>query len=353
MPKFFMRKSIVFFALLSIALASPMSSFAQTACAVTLRTARTTYDEGRLHELPGLLAPCLKSGFTQQEAVEAYKLLVLSYIYLEEPAKADEAMLALLQTDPYFEVNESADAAEFIALYRTFRTWPVYRVGAKAGVNATQPYITSYVDAVEGAQVSYAPAVSFMSGLVFEIPVADRLTLNPEAYFQMRTFLYESELKLSDDLTNSSEGKEVQTSVSVPVSLQYAIARTKLNPYISAGVSVDYLLKSSITMNRLRVNANSIQERTFDVTDSRERIQVNAVASAGIKSRLGGGFVVTELRLSYGLTGINDPATAFTLDDYLLFDNGYADNSMRLNSISLTVGYVYNVFHPKKLKPGK
>ncbi|HEX7015036.1 MAG TPA: porin family protein [Cyclobacteriaceae bacterium] len=348
-----MRKSIVFFTLLSISLAGSFSSYAQTACAVTLRTARTTYDEGRLQELPGLLEPCLKNGFTQQEAVEAYKLLVLSYIYLEEPAKADKAMLELLRTDPYFEVNESADAAEFIALYRTFRTWPVYRVGAKAGVNGTQPYITSYVDAVEGADVSYSPAASFMTGLVFEIPVGDRLTLNPEAYFHMKSFLYNSELALTDGLTNTSEGKEVQTTVSVPVSLQYALAKTKLNPYVSAGVAVDYLLKSSITMNRLRVNANSIQERTFDVTDSRQRIQVSAVASAGIKARLGSGFVVTELRLTYGLTGINDPSSAFTIDDYLLFDNGYADNSMHLNSISLTVGYVYNVFHPKKLKPGK
>ena len=348
-----MRKSIGFFVLLLISLATTTATYAQTACAVTLRTARTTYDEGRLHELPSLLAPCLKSGFTRQEAVEAYKLLVLSYIYLEEPAKADEAMLALLRTDPYFEINESADAAEFIALYRTFRTWPVYRVGAKAGVNATQPYITSYVDAVEGAAVSYSAAVSFMSGLVFEIPVGSRLTLNPEAYFQMKTFLYDSDLNLTDGLTNSSEGKEAQTSVSVPVSLQYALAKTKLNPYVSVGISVDYLLKSSITMNRVRVNANSIQERTFDVTDSRERIHINALASAGIKARLGSGFVVTELRLSYGLTSINDPSSTFTLDDYLLFDNGYADNGMRLNSISLTVGYVYNVFHPKKLKPGK
>ncbi|HLT81966.1 MAG TPA: porin family protein [Cyclobacteriaceae bacterium] len=348
-----MRKSIVILTLLLLGLAGTESVYAQTACTVTLRTARTTYDEGRLHELPGLLAPCLKSGFTRQEAVEAYKLLVLSYIYLEEPTKADEAMLALLRTDPYFEVNPSADAAEFIALYRTFRTWPVFRVGAKAGVNATQPHVTAYVDAIEGAQVSYSPTINFMSGLVFEIPVADRLSLNPEAYFHIRSFSYESDLSLTDDLTNTSEGKEVQTSVSVPVSIQYSLAKTKLNPYVSAGVSVEYLLKSSITMNRLRVNANSIPERTFDATESRKRILVNAVAAAGIKARLGSGFVVTELRLTYGLTNVNDASSAFTLNDYLLFDTGYADNSMRLNSLSLTVGYIYNVFHPKKLKPGR
>lgn len=348
MKNYFLASGLFF-----ILVCSSAASYAQTACALTLRTARATYDDGRLQEIPGLLSACLKRGFTRQESVEAYKLLTLSYIYLEEPAKANDAMLALLKTDPYFEVNTSADAAEFIALYRTFRTWPVYRVGAKAGVNATMPHVTSHVDAVEGAKVSYTPVINFMSGLVFEIPVAEKLTLNPELYFQIRSFEYNSDLDLGDDLKNSSEGKEAQTSVSLPVSLQYSIAKTKLNPYVALGVSADYLLKSNISMNRLRVNANSVQERTFDVTAARKRININAIASAGIKTRLGSGFVVAELRLVYGLSGINETNSAFTIDDYLLFDNGYADNSMNLNTLSLSVGYIYNVFNPRKLKPGK
>lgn len=348
-----MKHFLPAFGLLLFMVCNSAATYGQTACALTLRTARATYDDGRLQEIPELLSPCLKSGFTQQESVEAYKLLVLSYIYLEEPSKANDAMLSLLRTDPYFEINASADAAEFIALYRTFRTWPVYRVGAKAGVNGTMPHVTSYVNAVEGAKVSYTPVINFMSGLAFEIPLTEKLTLNPELYFQIRSFYYDSDLDLSGDLENSSEGKESQTSLTLPVSLQYQIAKTKLNPYVSLGLSVDYLLKSNITISRLRVNANSIQERTFDVTESRNRININAIASAGIKTRLGGGFVVAELRLVYGLSGINETSSAFTMDDYLLFDNGYADNSMNLNSLSLSVGYIYNVFNPKKLKPAK
>src|SRR6187549_1035341 len=73
-------------------------------CSQTLRLARSTYEQGRLHEIPALLAKCLAGGFSQQEKVEAYKLLCLSYIYLEEPQKADEAMLNLLRTDHYFKI---------------------------------------------------------------------------------------------------------------------------------------------------------------------------------------------------------------------------------------------------------
>ena len=58
---------------------------AQSSCAQTLRNARATYDQGRLHELPDLLAGCIGNGFTQQEKVEAYKLLTLAYIYLAVP----------------------------------------------------------------------------------------------------------------------------------------------------------------------------------------------------------------------------------------------------------------------------
>lgn len=348
-----MKQFLPAFGLLLILICGTAATYAQTACALTLRAARTTYDEGRLQEIPTLLEACLKSGFTRQEAVEAYKLLTLSYIYLEEPDRANDAMLSLLRTDPYFEVNASVDAAEFIALYRTFRTWPVYRVGAKAGVNATMPNVTAYADAIESANVTYTPVINFMSGLVFEIPVAKKLTLNPELYFHIRSFDYKSALTLPGNLENLSEGKEVQSGITLPVSLQYALAHSKLNPYVSLGLSADYLLKASITMNRLRVNANSIQERTFDVTSSRKRININAIASAGIKTRLGGGFVVAEMRLAYGLSPINETRSAFTIDDYLLFDNGYADNTISLSTLSLSVGYIYNVFNPKKLKPGK
>src|SRR6187402_851971 len=104
-----------------------------TSPAQTLRLARATFEQGRLHELPRLLENLQR--FSQSEKVEAYKLLTQTYIYLEEPEKADEAMLNLLRTDHYFEVSEAVDPAEFVALYKTFRTTPTYRFGAKLGSN--------------------------------------------------------------------------------------------------------------------------------------------------------------------------------------------------------------------------
>jgi hypothetical protein len=109
-------------------------------CAQTLRLARATYEQGRLHEIESQLKPCLEGGFSKDEKqlkVDGYKILCLSYIYLEEPEEADDAMLRILQTDPYFQINPAVDPAEFVALYRSFRTKPVFRIGAKVGPNYT------------------------------------------------------------------------------------------------------------------------------------------------------------------------------------------------------------------------
>lgn len=337
---------LVFFVLIAL----HREASGQSSCAQTLRTARTTYEQGRIHELPELLSGCLISGFTKQEKVEAYKLLTLSYIYLEEPAKADEALLSLLRTDPYFEINPEADAAEFISLYRTFRTWPIYRVGAKAGVNATQPNILSRIEVPEGATSKFSRAVSFQVGGAFEVPLSQSLALNPELHFQLKSFHYQSEVPVTATAVNITEATESMMWLSLPVSVQYTLSDHPMNPYVSLGASADYLIQSDITVKRTRVNANALQERTLDVTDGRNNLNLSGIASIGVKRRLGGGYFNAEVRISYGFSSISKPEYAYTLDEFLLFDYAYADNEFRINSLSLTVGYLYNVFSPKKIK---
>src|SRR5258706_2991717 len=157
-------------------------------CSQTLRLASSTYEQGRLHELPGLLDGCIKSGFTLDQKVQAYKLLTLAYIYLEEPEKADASMLLLLETNTEFQINEAIDPAEFIALYKTFRTTPVYRIGGKGGANIAQPNVASSDNTNDGSS-NYKYKFGFSAGFSAEIPVrilkAKNLTLNPELYFQI------------------------------------------------------------------------------------------------------------------------------------------------------------------------
>jgi hypothetical protein len=350
MGAFLRRINILIFLLFAALLAT-----AQSTCTQTLRTARSTYDLGRLNELPGLLEDCLRNGFTGQEKTEAYKLLALTYLYLEEPAKADDAMLSLLRTDPYFQINKEVDPAEFIALYKTFRTNPIYRLGLKLGVNASQPNVTSAIEVTDG-ESSYTYKISFQFGANIEIPLSDKFTFNPSLLFQQKSFSYNNKVNRGTNaegkpLFNTAKGQERQTWVSLPLLAQYRIKQGRYNPYVALGASADYLMPNSeITIERSRDDAQAVQERTL--TLKRKSFNISGIAAIGAKLRIFGGYFITEAMLQYGILDVNTPATAYENQD-LVFSNGYADSVYKLNSLSVTLGYVQNIFNPKKLKRKK
>src|SRR5258706_5403737 len=276
-------------------------AFAQAPnCSQTVRLANSTYEQGRLHELPGLLENCLKSGFTQTERVQAYRLLTLAYIYLEEQEKADGAMLSLLQTDNYFQYNPAVDPAEFAALYKTFRTTPIYRLGVKAGTIASQPNVTT-ADEVTNGSSSYKYGFGFTGGIVGEIPINSKFTINPELNLQLNSFKYSS-TDVNDFLITASHSLSY---LSLPISLHYYFIQnkgsklSKFNPYVSAGVSTDYLIASNLQLDRKRGNNRSIEQKSVKLSPQREKINVSGIVSAGMKFRVAGGFPVAEGRDKY------------------------------------------------------
>jgi Outer membrane protein beta-barrel domain len=324
-------------------------------CSQTLRLARSTYEQGRLRDLPELLKKCLagsgSTSFTTQEKVEAYKLLTLSYIYLEEPERADSSMLLLLRTDPYFELNRVADPQEFIGLYNTFRTDPIYRIGPKAGAIITQPNVTNS-NFVNGGTSKYETKIGILVGVFLEIPVLKKFILNPEIYIQNKTFgLANSHSTIAT--TNSTES---QIWVSLPISLQHEIFKEKFKakkikilPYVSAGLQTDYLISSSINVATNKDNQLPVPPKSIDITNNRNSINVSAIASVGAKIKIGPGFLNGEARFAYGLKNLVKTEDVYA-NSSTVFDNYIVDGIFKLNSFSFTVGYAYNIFKPKKRK---
>lgn len=345
------RLSLIVFLILAVS-----KGYGQlTSCAQTLRLAQSTYEQGRLHEVPTLLQNCLNNvdgkEFSKANRVAAYKLLVLSYLYLEEPEKANEAMLNLLRTDHYFEINASTDPAEFIALYNTFRTQPVYRIGGKIGVNASSPNVVEAVEANDGKS-EYGYKIGLQAHVTAEIPLWKNWVLNPELGLVQRNFEYTNNVNFTDTAFTTVV-TEKQTWISLPVTLQYQFNTIKFKPYVAVGVEASYLMNAELSGTRTRKGYQFIEEKSFDLKAQREKFNVSAIVSAGAHIALGGGFIITEVRFTYGITKVNSPTTAFAVDSNLPFAYGYADSVYKLNSLSITAGYVYNIFNPKKLNKRK
>lgn len=342
----------------------------QQNCAQTLRLASSSYDQGRLHELPGLLKGCLTSsnGFSNAEKVTAYKLLVLSYIYLEEPAKADSTMIELLNTDHFFEPNQSVDPAEFIGLYNTFRTKPIFSIGVKFGVNLTLPSVISnyYTGNNAAGKGTYSPSIGIQGGLSFEKKLFQRskndflkrFTFAPEVLYVARSFSYSNTVFTTDNPQVTSgitpnDYTESQTWIGINPLLQYQLRKdSRFNPYVMLGPGIDLLIGNSVLATTTRGTTGSVASGpSIDVKNSYQQVIYSVIAGAGAKYKIGGLFATFELRYQHGLVNAINPARRTNSE--FTFDYGGQFNDYSLNNLSVMGGVSVPIFKPQKLHKKK
>lgn len=321
-----------------------------------LRQARSIYDQGRLHELPVLLERELQGlKFNQSEKIEAYKLLILTYIYLEEPVKADETMIALLNTDHFFRVSPS-DPVEFATLYKKFRSRAVYRFGVKAGINNTfiNPLKVYYVSAEGAKNGVYKSNMGFHGGGVFEYDLGDKgwkknFALAPELFYSISSVNY-SNTQLFDQnfeqKTATISHDITESRLQLNALVQYKFADDyfkKLVPYASIGPAISYLLNSTLDGSVVFESRDAIS-RSVDQTDSFKPINVSVVLSAGARFQIGSVYLVGDIRYQHGLMNVVTNKNRFATPDLM-----YANNDFSINQAMINLGLVVPHFSPKKL----
>ena len=114
--------------------------YAQDDCATKIQEAQKYYDQGMIDEIPKMLAPCMADGFTRTQKIEAYKLIILSYLFDDNQFEAEKTMLEFLKKYPEYEIMPN-DPVEFVYLFESYRTTSVFSFGITAGFNFTDPRI--------------------------------------------------------------------------------------------------------------------------------------------------------------------------------------------------------------------
>lgn len=330
-------------------------------CTQVLRLIRTTYEQGRLHELPNLAEGCLRGtgaqAFTKEEQKEAYRYLTLSYIYLEEPEKADEMMLQLLNTDHFYQPNKEVDPAEFIALYNKFRHDPLFRVGLKGLLNLTQPVVSNYynIGSAGAGQGKYTLSPSFQVYGVFEKDITRKLplVLAAEIGYVVRGYSYtNSQLATADepphDAISTLEFVFSQNYLDLNVIGQYKFKNTiNLQTYLGAGPGISYLLSSSNQASTLLGNGFTVTGSTVDDTESYNKILISASLVAGVKYKFGEVYLTAEARYQIGFTNVVNPATRTNTE--IAFDYQGRYNDYKVNNMIFNIGIIYPYFKPLKL----
>lgn len=325
----------------------------KTPPAQKLRLATSTYEQGRLHELEGLLRDL--SDFTPEQKVAAYKLLTQAYIYLEEPKKADSTMLELLNTDHYFEVNKDIDPAEFVSLYNTYRTDPIYSIGVKLGLGTVAPLVITDYYTASGSEGTgkFSPGASFLGGLFFEKRIYKNFVASPELLFASRTFKSESKL-FEDDITEVREGSIISTYkqnwIDLNAMVQYEFGKGKgtFKTFIAAGPGISYNIKSVKQTVTTGLSNSSVSGPDLDIKDSTSPLLYSISVGAGFKLRIGSIIVHGEARYMQGLNNIINESLRTNIENVL--DYGDQLNDLGISSLTANLGVSLPIFKPAKIK---
>jgi hypothetical protein len=330
-------------------------------CTQILRTARSTYEQGRLHEIPTILDGCLKGGdFSSAQKVEAYRILILTYIYLEEPAKADETMIALLNEDHFFKPSPTADPVEFHSLWKKFRTTPVFSYGVKVGLNTNNVDVSKnyYMFGPGRGEGEYKANLGFHFGLLFEKNLTSKVILNPEIYYNGLSFIYTNGSLSSTDPFEEESGDKMEYTLThsrlqLNALFQYRFLNGKINeklaPYIALGPSLYYTLSSTFSGDLTLSSQTTIP--SLSTKENYKALGYGVVAALGVKYKVGGIYLTADVRHIYGLNNIVKEDNRFkrTPVNQVLQDAGYIDNDFTLSQSMLNIGLIIPYFNPKKL----
>jgi hypothetical protein len=335
----------------------PVSGFSQetSSCAENFRNAQSLFNRGQVEQIPSILSGCLKSGFTREESLAAYKLLIQTYLFEDKLQLADSAMLAFLKKYPEYELSPT-DHSSFVYLFNNFNVKPVVQISYHIGTNI--PYLT-FINPVsvsgEPVEGNYSSELlNLYTSFEAKFEINKKMEINIEAAYSQLSFT--STEQITDPDKGTTTYTELQRRIELPVSVTYNLKNHgKFTPYGRLGLGPALLLGSTATadFNPADINGTSHTGPELKRDASRITLDIFGQAGAGIKYKTNGGFLFAELRSNFGflnqVTGEGCSPEEQELANYYY----YADDDFHLNALNFTLGYTQIFYKPSKKNKSK
>lgn len=318
-------------------------------CAEKLKIAQTLFENGQVDQVPLMLKDCLKSGFTREEALTAYKLLIQSSLFEDELKEADSAMLAFLKKNPEYLISPT-DHSSFVNLYNNFRVKPLVQVAFHIGTNL--PFITvQKVNSTSGtpAKKRYdTEPFNLFASIEAKFELTGKIDLNAEVGYSKISFTNIEESFIFGEAIYNEE----QMRIEIPVSLTYNfISFGRFKTFGRLGMGPAFTFESSAQTNFDPTDINNPYDRTgsdLNRVDSRIPLDIFAQIGAGLKYKIKNGFFFTEIRSNFSFRNqsVTRGSSAKELNTFYY----YEDDEFRSNALNFNLGYIHIFYRPSKKK---
>jgi hypothetical protein len=335
------------FITLFIGLIFSISSFAQKSCLNTLREAKDLYEQGLINEIPQLLSGCMESGFTRAQRIEAYKLIILSYLFDDDQFAAEKMMDEFLRKFPEYEVMPN-DPVEFVYLLESYQTSSFYSINISFGPNFSNQRIIETYSLVDRTHTKFSDQIGtgyqFLFGisrnLWKDINGSIGVIYSKNNYSQKEITDY----NIGDGLSPFDEQStsEYLTKIDVPLTFTYRFGRGNLNSFVRFGGMESFITSATLKPVRTQPLIEPISNE-ISINKNREKYFFSLVTGTGLEYKVPRGFIVLDIRYNIGMQNIVNTDNRFSSQRHL-----YMDDDFKLNSLTVFLGYHFRIYQSKK-----
>lgn len=331
-------------------------------CTETLQEARNMYTEGDIATIPDLLDACIKNGFSKEEKVQAYKLIIQVYIFEDKIEESEQILLKLKKTNPVYQIDYENDGAEFIDLFKQYQTTAFLTIGGFGGFNFP---IIQIIERVPTSDLnSYKPeykgsGTNFQGGLRILYQPYLNIEVQFDPFFMKSSFTYTSQIVSIEDTDQDDpafylynhEFIETINLIHFPLSVVYNYPINNIVPYASAGFDLTLLS-----------NATSAPARNYDVSgftnvtgsdillktlNHRNMLTKNLILGLGVKLKRPMFYIFLDMRHHFALDNIVNGSNRFSNNE-LIFKYHHVDDDIKMYNLMISVGVAYSFYTHKK-----
>lgn len=324
-------------------------------CIFKLQEAEKLYTQGLIEEIPQLLEPCIKRGLSKEDKLQAFKLVILSYLFDDNQQEAEREIFNYIKQYPEYEITPT-DPTEFVYLFESYNPVPVYSIGGSLGSNLSlisllEPFDTENLDDYTG---DYTPSgMGLQGGLFIDRYLHKNWRLSVELAYAQNKFEYNDIIK---DLEKEDIFRiryiETQTAIQLPLTITYDFQTfKKWNPYFRTGFSTKLLLdaKSTLTREYIEMQLQKVKGSDIGIKNNRKNLHYWIVLGGGIKYKIPHSYLFFDVRFNYGLSNFVETQNRYDENEQeLILKYFFTHDDFKLNNLSFSLGWAYTFYKPQK-----
>ncbi len=324
----------------------------QQDCVFKLQEAEKLYSQGLIEEIPQLLNPCIESGLSQEDRLQASKLVILSYLFNDEQVDAENTMLSFLRRYPEYEISPT-DPKEFVYLFESFSNIALYSFGISGGLNLINISLREQYGTYnfnQSRQEYNASGFGYQVGININRYIADNLEFVFELKYKQNKFeslVYNTNLDKIE--FNKITFSETQTRIEMPLSVTYDFEYGKWKPFLRAGGSIGYLTNVYSKITRFfSQNYTDVKSPDINISDYRNQLNFWGIVGGGIKYRIPRGYIILDVRYNIGLQNQTNINNRIIKGSEQIWKYHYIDDNFILNNGSVSIGYIFLLYKPER-----